>query len=443
MTIKQKTSGGLWGGRFSKAMAGDVFAFNASLSFDQRLLRHDVIGSMAHAEMLGRQGILTSGESTALVVGLKSILDDWDSDELSLDMSCEDVHSFVEQTLVERVGQVGKKLHTGRSRNDQVATDFRLWLREAIDTLVEQATQFRTTLNTISESHHDTVMPGFTHLQPAQPVTLGYHLNAYVQMLTRDLERLADCRKRVNVCPLGSGALAGNPYPIDRDWVAQKLGFDGITTNTMDAVSDRDFVVEFLSTASLLMIHLSRLCEEVILWNTPNFGWLTLDDAYSTGSSLMPQKKNPDIAELVRGKSGRVVGHLVGILTTLKSLPLAYNKDMQEDKEGSFDTVDTLMTSLSCLDGMMATATFHPEPMRLACKMGYLNATALADYLVGNGIPFRDAHHLVGELVQKAQSQGVGLEDLSLAEFQKVHSSIDESVYECLKLTFQGRQFLV
>jgi argininosuccinate lyase len=431
----------LWGGRFEKAMAGEVFAFNASLGFDQRLMRHDLLGSLAHAEMLGRQGIITADEVARLVAGLTGILADWDAGQLPLDMACEDVHSFVEQTLVARVGDVGKKLHTGRSRNDQVATDFRLWLRDAIDDLSQAIADFQQTLASIAEAHYNTLMPGFTHLQPAQPVTLGYHLGAYGQMLLRDAERLADCRKRVNICPLGSGALAGNPYPIDRAWVAQKLGFDGMTANTMDAVSDRDFAVEFLADASLLMVHLSRLCEEVILWNTPAFGWITLDDAFSTGSSLMPQKKNPDIAELVRGKSGRVVGHLVGLLTTLKALPLAYNKDMQEDKEGVFDTVDTLQASLRCLDGMLATATFHPERMRHACKLGYLNATALADYLVGQGVPFRDAHHLVGQLVQQAQSQGVGLEDLSLAELQHVSPVIQDDVYDRLKLTFQGRVF--
>lgn len=420
----------LWGGRFTKETDADVNAFNASLPFDRRLYAQDIEGSIAHVTMLARQGILADAEKDSIVAGLTAIRQELAEGTLSLDSQCEDIHSFVESELIRRIGDTGKKLHTGRSRNDQVALDMRLYTREQIRETDLLLKELLTVLLALMEEHTETFMPGFTHLQKAQPVTLAHHLGAYFEMFSRDRSRLADCLSRMNYCPLGAGALAGTTYPLDRSLTASLLGFAGPTRNSMDSVADRDYLVEFLSGLSLVMLHLSRFCEEIILWNSNEYGFLELDDTYSTGSSIMPQKKNPDIAELVRGKTGRVYGALLSLLTVMKGLPLAYNKDMQEDKELSFDAMDTAKDCLRLFAGMLATASFRREVMAQSAARGFTNATDAADYLVGRGVPFRDAHGIVGQLVLVCLEKGISLDELPLAEYQKISPVFDESVYE-------------
>ncbi len=406
--------GKLWGGRFSASTDELVERLNNSLVFDQRLWRDDIAGSIAHATMLGETGIIPSDDARAIVAGLKAIEAGLESGELSFDPSQEDIHSAVEALLRDKIGPVAGKLHTARSRNDQVATDTRLYLREAITQIDQLLVSFQQTLIALAERElaRSTILPGYTHLQHAQPVLLSHHLLAYVWMFQRDRERLADCRKRVNVLPLGAGALAGTSFPIDRERVADLLGFEGICENSMDAVCDRDFVIEFLSVASIMMIHCSRLAEEIILWNTPEFGFITLDDSVTTGSSIMPQKKNPDVAELARGKSGRVFGNLIAVLTVMKGLPLAYNKDMQEDKEPLFDTADTLLVLLPAFDKTLATAKFNSDRMAASLRGDFSTATDLADFLVRKGMPFRDAHEVVGRIVRHCEENDIGLEEL-------------------------------
>ena len=424
----------LWGGRFSKETAEDVFAFNESLSFDCRLLHHDIAGSKAHAAMLASVGVITDSEAQAICDGLTSIEEDVDKGKLDFAGGYEDVHSFVEAHLTERIGEAGKKLHTGRSRNDQVALDMRLYTRDDIDQLRTEITAVMDVLLSLIKEHTQTVMPGFTHLQKAQPVTLAHHLSAYFEMLRRDHERTGDIRQRMNLCPLGAGALAGTTYPLDREMTAQALGFDGVMTNSMDAVSDRDYLVEYLDALSIIMMHLSRFCEELILWNSDEYRFIEIDDAYSTGSSIMPQKKNPDVAELIRGKCGRVYGALTGLLTTMKALPLAYNKDMQEDKEGAFAAMDTVHDCLRLFAGMLQTLSFRTDRMRESASRGFTNATDLADYLVRKGVPFRDAHRIVGELVLTCIEKEIGLDELSLEDYQKACDRIGEDVYEAISL---------
>ena len=389
----------LWGGRFTKETDKLVYNFNASISFDQKFYAQDIRGSIAHVTMLQKQGILTKEEKESIIEGLKGIQADVENGTLEITDEYEDIHSFVEANLIDRIGDAGKKLHTGRSRNDQVALDMRLYTRdeiEALDTLLKELLEV---LLKLMKEHIETYMPGFTHLQKAQPVTLAHHLGAYFEMFKRDRLRMKDIRKRMNYCPLGAGALAGTTYPLDREYTAELLGFDGPTLNSMDSVSDRDYLIEMLSAMSTVMMHLSRFCEEVIIWNSNEYQFVDIDDAYSTGSSIMPQKKNPDIAELVRGKTGRVYGALVSLLTTMKGIPLAYNKDMQEDKELSFDAMDTAKGCIALFTGMIDTMKFNQEVMRNSSKNGFTNATDAADYLVNHGVPFRDAHGIVGQIV--------------------------------------------
>lgn len=424
----------LWGGRFSKETAEDVFAFNESLSFDCRLLHHDIAGSKAHAAMLGAVGVISETEAQEICDGLSAIEEDVIKGILDFSGGFEDVHSFVEAHLTERIGEAGKKLHTGRSRNDQVALDMRLYTRDDIDSLRGEILSLMGELLSLIKKHTQTVMPGFTHLQKAQPVTLAHHLSAYFEMLRRDYERTGDIRQRMNLCPLGAGALAGTTYPLDREMTAVELGFDGVMTNSMDAVSDRDYLIEYLDALSIIMMHLSRFCEELILWNSDEYRFVEIDDAYSTGSSIMPQKKNPDVAELIRGKCGRVYGTLTGLLTTMKALPLAYNKDMQEDKEGAFMAMDTVHDCLRLFAGMVKTLTFNAGRMRESANRGFTNATDLADYLVRKGVPFRDAHRIVGELVLLCIDQGIGLDELSPEIYQNCCDKIGEDVYEAISL---------
>ncbi len=424
----------LWGGRFAGETDKQAWRFNASIGFDQRLLREDIEGSIAHAKMLQKQGILTDEEASDIVRGLTAIYADVYAGALPVEDRFEDVHSFVEYHLIERVGDAGKKLHTGRSRNDQVALDMRLYTRRRVVETDKLLRELRTTLLTLMEEHIHTVMPGFTHLQKAQPVTLAHHLGAYFEMFTRDSGRLRDLCARLNVCPLGAGALAGTTYPLDRDYTATLLGFDGPTRNSMDSVSDRDYIVEFDAALSLIMMHLSRFCEEVILWNSNEYGFVEIDDAYSTGSSIMPQKKNPDIAELVRGKTGRVYGDLMQILTTLKGIPLAYNKDMQEDKEGCFDAADTVADCLLLFNAMIKTMKFRKERMEQSAALGFTNATDAADYLVGKGVPFRDAHGIIGRLVRYCIDKNCAIDDLAIDEFRQFSDAFDEDIYEAVSL---------
>ena len=424
----------LWGGRFQKETDRLVDDFHSSISFDCRLYRYDIAGSAAHARMLARVGIITPPEAEAIVNGLRDILEDIEAGRAEFSISAEDIHMNVEQMLIERVGEVGKKLHTARSRNDQVALDVRMYLRDEIDATVNLLGELTGTLLDLAEQHTGTVMPGYTHLQRAQPVTLAHHLLAYCQMFGRDMERLRDCRKRVNVMPLGAGALAGTTFPLDRDFVARELGFDGVTENSLDAVSDRDFTVEFCAAAALIMMHLSRFCEEIILWSTAEFGFIELDDAYSTGSSMMPQKKNPDVAELIRGKSGRVYGDLAALLTMLKGLPLAYNKDMQEDKEALFDAVDTVQKCLRAFQPLVATMRVKEKNMARAARGGFTNATDLADYLVQKSVPFRQAHEIVGRAVAYCLEQGKSLEELNLEEYRQFSPAIEEDVYPAIDI---------
>ena len=424
----------LWSGRLKGDVNELLNDLTASIGFDSRMIVQDITGSIAHATMLGEVGVITPGESAQIVEGLKGILADVQSGALPIDMTSEDVNTFVEAELTKRIGAAGKKLHTGRSRNDQVALDVRMYLAAEIDRVTALTEDLIAAFTEVAERHRHTVMPGYTHLQRAQPVTLHRYLDAYVQMLRRDVERMGDCKKRTLVMPLGSGALAGTTYPLNRRRVCELLGFNDVTKNTMDAVSDRDFALELLSDLSILMMHLSRFSEEICLWCSWEFRFVTLADEFSTGSSIMPQKKNPDITELVRGKTGRVYGDLMTLLTAMKALPLAYNKDMQEDKEALFDALDTVELSLKVLAPMLRTAAFHPENMRAAAAKGFINATDCADYLVGRGIPFRDAYSITGRLVNRCTELGLTLEELPLSEYQAVSPAFDESVYEAIDL---------
>jgi len=419
----------MWAGRTDGATEKIADDFNSSIHFDNRMYRQDITGSMAHAQMLAAQGILTQADADTLTEGLAGILQDLESGALAFDMSCEDIHMFVEQVLTERLGDVGKKLHTARSRNDQVALDIRMYLRNEIDEITELVKNLIAALVRKAEAYSDTIMPGYTHLQRAQPITFGHHLMAYVMMLLRDLDRLADCRKRMNQSPIGCCALAGTTYPVDRNFEAEKLGFDGICRNSLDGVSDRDFCVELMSALSLLMMHMSRFSEEVILWCSWEFQFVELSDAYTTGSSIMPQKKNPDMAELIRGKTGRVYGDLMALLTTLKGIPLAYNKDMQEDKESVFDACDTAQMCLKVCAGMVDTMRARPENMKRAAQKGFINATDLADYLVKKGMPFRSAYKISGQLVALCIQKNTVLEELSLEEYRAFSELFDEDLY--------------
>lgn len=425
----------LWGGRFTKKTDQLVHNFNASISFDQKFFRQDIEGSIAHVTMLAKQGIISVTEKESIINGLSGILEDIINGDLMIDDEHEDIHSFVEAHLISRIGEAGKKLHTGRSRNDQVALDMRLYIRDEIAELDGLLKNLLVTLHGIMKEHTGTFMPGFTHLQKAQPVTLSHHIGAYFEMFKRDRFRLADCKDRMNYSPLGSGALAGTTYPLDREYTAELLGFDGPTLNSMDGVSDRDYLIELLSSLSTIMMHLSRFSEEIILWNSNEYRFIELDDAYSTGSSIMPQKKNPDIAELVRGKTGRVYGALVSLLTTMKGLPLAYNKDMQEDKELTFDAIDTVKGCLSLFNGMVESMSFNKNVMADSAKKGFTNATDAADYLVGKGVPFRDAHGIIGQLVLCCIDRNISLEELSLEEYKAICPVFEQDIYEAISLT--------
>lgn len=424
----------LWKGRFKKELAKETNDFNSSISFDSRMFEEDITGSMAHAAMLGATGIIDKSESEKIIQGLSEILDDIKSGKLEIDMSAEDIHTFIEGELTARLGQTGKRLHTARSRNDQVALDIRLTLRKEIGEIEEKVKELIAVICDKAECNTDTIMPGYTHLQRAQPITFAHHIMAYAAMLCRDLDRLSDVKRRMNVCPLGSGALAGTTYPLDREMTAKELGFDSITLNSLDGVSDRDFCIELAAALSLIMVHLSRFSEEIIMWCSWEFKFVELDDAFSTGSSIMPQKKNPDIAELVRGKSGRVFGDLTTLLTVMKGIALAYNKDMQEDKEAIFDAVDTVKMCLTAFTPMIETMTVLKENMRNAAAKGFINATDCADYLVGKGLPFRDAYKATGELVALCIDKGVTLETLDLSEYKAVCDLFDEEVYTAINL---------
>lgn len=426
----------LWGGRFEKDTDALVEDFHSSISFDQRLYKHDIRGSVAHARMLGRIGILTTDETQKIVEGLGIILEEIEKGSVQFEVGAEDIHMNIEKLLTAKVGEVGKKIHTGRSRNDQVALDFRLFLREEMDNTKELLVKFIETLLDLSSKHLTTWMPGYTHLQKAQPITFSHHLMAYVQMFLRDLGRLKDARKRLNLSPLGSGALAGTTFPLRREEVAEELDFDGITLNSLDGVSDRDFALEFLASAAIMMMHFSRLCEELIIWSSGEFSFVMIDDAYSTGSSIMPQKKNPDVAELVRGKTGRVYGDLITLLTVMKGLPLAYNKDMQEDKECVFDAIDTIQKSLLVMEPMIATMHINKDVMEEEAKKGFTNATDLADYLAKKGIPFRDSHEIVGKLVLDCSKRRCALEDLTLEELREVSPVFDSDLFEAISLEY-------
>ena len=424
----------MWAGRTDGVTEQIADDFNSSIRFDSRMYRQDITGSMAHAAMLGATGILPQKDCDTLIDGLDGILLDLESGKLAFDMSCEDIHMFVEQELTNRLGDVGKKLHTARSRNDQVALDIRMYLREETGTVSSLVKELIRAVTAQAETYKAAIMPGYTHLQRAQPITFGHHLMAYAMMLLRDLDRLADCRRRMNQSPIGCCALAGTTYPTDRRFEAAKLGFDGICLNSMDGVSDRDFCVELLSAFSILMMHLSRFSEEIILWSSWEFKFVELSDAYTTGSSIMPQKKNSDMAELVRGKTGRVYGDLMALLTTLKGLPLAYNKDMQEDKESIFDACDTVEMCLKVFTGMVSTMTANTDRMKKAAQTGFINATDLADYLAKKGLPFRSAYKISGSIVAHCIAEGTVLEDLPLKEYQKFSDLFDEDVYQEISL---------
>ena len=424
----------LWGGRFTKETDQLVYNFNASITFDQKFYREDMEGSMAHVKMLAAVGILTESERDEILAGIEGILADVESGALEITSEYEDIHSFVEATLIDRIGDAGKKLHTGRSRNDQVALDMRLYTRKEIENLKGLVKDLLLVLHRLMKEHIDTYMPGFTHLQKAQPITLAHHFGAYMEMFKRDYDRLCDIHNRMNYCPLGSGALAGTTYPLDRNMTAQLLGFNGPTLNSMDSVSDRDYVIELLSAMSTIMMHLSRFSEEIIIWNSNEYRFVELDDAYSTGSSIMPQKKNPDIAELVRGKTGRVYGALMQILTTMKGIPLAYNKDMQEDKEFTFDAIDTVKGCLALFTGMIDTMSVNKEVMENSAKNGFTNATDAADYLVNHGVPFRDAHGIVGQLVLYCIDKNISLDDMSLEEYKTISPVFEEDIYDAISL---------
>ncbi len=424
----------LWGGRFSKNTDEAVNDFNSSIRFDQRMYRQDIKGSIAHAGMLGRCGIISIEDSKLIIKGLKEILDDIENGKIDFMIDAEDIHMNVETMLIAKIGDTGKRLHTGRSRNDQVALDIRMYLMDEIEEIKEMLTELEKTLLTLSKENLDTIMPGYTHLQKAQPVTLAHHLMAYFEMFKRDITRLNDTYKRMNIMPLGSGALAGTTYPLDRQSVADELGFDSVTLNSIDGVSDRDFVIELASDLSICMMHLSRFCEELILWNTNEFSFIEMDDSCSTGSSIMPQKKNPDVAELIRGKTGRVYGDLVSILTTMKGIALAYNKDMQEDKECIFDAVDTIKLCLPVFQKMISTMKINKDNMYKGAGGGYTNATDAADYLVKKGMPFREAHEVIGKMVLYAINNQKALSEFSMEEFKSCSQIIEEDIYEAISL---------
>ena len=424
----------LWGGRFTKQTDQLVFDFNASITFDKRLFHEDVTGSIVHATMLAKQGILTEEERKSIVEGLTGILEDVDDGTLAIDETQEDIHSFVEATLIDRIGDAGKKLHTGRSRNDQVALDMRLYTRARVAEIDGLLKKLLEAILDTMENNLDTYMPGFTHLQKAQPITLAHHYGAYFEMFKRDRQRLSDIYKRMNYCPLGAGALAGTTYPLDREYTARLLHFEDPTLNSIDSVADRDYLIEFLSALSTIMMHLSRFSEEIIIWNSNEYQFVELDDAYSTGSSIMPQKKNPDIAELVRGKTGRVYGALMALLTTIKGLPLAYNKDMQEDKEMAFDAMDTAADCITLFTGMIQTMKFRKDRMAKSAMNGFTNATDAADYLVGKGVPFRDAHGIIGRLVLYCIEKDTSIDALSLEELRSISDKFDEDIYDAISL---------
>ncbi len=424
----------LWGGRFQKNTDAKVDDFNSSIRFDQRMYRQDIKGSIAHARMLGKQGIICLEDSEKIVAGLTEILSDIENGKVEFLIDAEDIHMNIEKLLTDKIGDSGKRLHTGRSRNDQVALDIRMYLMDEISEISEMVKGLMKALVTLAKEHTETIMPGYTHLQKAQPVTFAHHLMAYFEMAKRDLSRLLDCKERTNVMPLGSGALAGTTYPLDREFVAGELGFSGVTQNSLDGVSDRDFVIELASGLSIIMMHLSRFCEELILWSSHEFSFVEMDDAYSTGSSIMPQKKNPDVAELIRGKTGRVYGHLMGLLTTMKGIPLAYNKDMQEDKEPIFDAVDTVKLCLPVFIDMITTMKVRKENMLKGAKGGFTNATDVADYLVKKGMPFRDAHEVVGKLVFYSISKDKALDELTIAEFKEFSGIIEDDIYDAISM---------
>ncbi len=424
----------LWGGRFTKETDRDVYLFNASINFDKRLYAQDIQGSMVHADMLCKQGIITQKEHDDIIDGLARIKEQIEDGSLEITDKYEDIHSFVEANLTEMIGDAGKKLHTGRSRNDQVALDVKLFVRGAIQTLDKDLEAFQKILVRVMEENLETYMPGFTHLQKAQPVTLAHHFGAYYEMFRRDRHRIRNIFRNTQECPLGAGALAGTTYPLDRAYTAENLGFLGPTLNSMDSVSDRDHVIEFLNALSMIMMHLSRFSEEVIIWNSNEYGFIEIDDAFSTGSSIMPQKKNPDIAELVRGKTGRVYGHLMAMLTTMKGIPLAYNKDMQEDKEGMFDAYDTVTECLNMFMQMVDTMKFKKDVMAKSAMKGFTNATDAADYLVNHGVPFRDAHGIIGQLVLKCIEKDKSIEDMSLEELKEISPVFEEDIYDAISL---------
>ena len=424
----------LWGGRFTKETDKLVYNFNASISFDQKFFKQDISGSMAHVKMLSKQGILTEAEKDQILTGLESILNDVEAGKLEITDEYEDIHSFVEANLIDRIGDAGKKLHTGRSRNDQVALDMKLYTRDELCEINDLLKELLSVILNIMEENTNTYMPGFTHLQKAQPITLAHHMGAYFEMFKRDRMRLDDIYERMNYCPLGSGALAGTTYPLDRDYTAALLDFAGPTLNSMDSVADRDYLIEFLSAMSTIMMHLSRFCEEIIIWNSNEYKFVEIDDAYSTGSSIMPQKKNPDIAELVRGKTGRVYGALMSLLTTMKGIPLAYNKDMQEDKELTFDAIDTVKGCVALLTGMLRTIKFNKEIMEVSAMKGFTNATDAADYLVNHGVPFRDAHGIIGQLVLYCIEKNTSIDKLSLEELKAISPVFDNDIYDAVSL---------
>ena len=424
----------LWGGRFEKATNGLVDDFHSSIRFDQRLARQDITGSIAHATMLGEQGIIPKADADAIVEGLKTILADVEAGKVEFDLDAEDIHMNVEKLLTERIGEAGKRLHTGRSRNDQVALDCRMYVKESAKEAISYQRELCETLLAIAKKHAESIMPGYTHMQRAQPVTLGHHMMAYFQMFSRDMQRMKEVYQHADVCPLGCGALAGTTYPLNRARTAELLGFSSVALNSLDGVSDRDFVCDYIYAASVCMMHLSRFCEELILWNSHEFKFVEMDDGFATGSSIMPQKKNPDVAELIRGKTGRVYGDLMGLLTTLKGLPLTYNKDMQEDKEGLFDARDTLIKSLMVFTAMLSTCTFRTENMARSAEGGFTNATDAADYLVKKGMAFRDAHAVIGHLVLHCVKENKAILDLSLEELKTFSELFEEDVYEACSM---------
>ena len=424
----------LWGGRFTKETDKLVNHFNASLPFDRRFYKQDIEGSIAHVTMLAKQGILTEEDRDSIIAGLTGIRNDLDNGSLEFDDNAEDIHSFVEAELIKRIGDAGKRLHTGRSRNDQVALDMRLYIRDELKQTDELLAGLLKVILRIMKENTDTYMPGFTHLQKAQPITVAHHFGAYFEMFRRDRGRLADILKRMNYCPLGAGALAGTTYPLDREYTASLLGFTGATSNSIDSVSDRDYLIEFLSALSTIMMHLSRFSEEIIIWNSNEYRFIELDDGYSTGSSIMPQKKNPDIAELVRGKTGRVYGALISLLTTMKGLPLAYNKDMQEDKELTFDAIDTVKGCILLFTGMIDTMTFNKDVMEKSAMAGFTNATDAADYLVNHGVPFRDAHGIIGQIVLYCLERSISIDEMSLDELKAICPVFEADIYDAISL---------